>query len=76
MRKNLEAIYKKAKKRWDREFNEVKTNFRMTILEKKIKNEIWRHAGNDLRVATTQMDEEIKITKDELSSVLQEEEVM
>ena len=53
MRKNLEAIYKKAKKRWDREFNEVKTNFRMTILEKKIKNEIWKHADKDLRVATT-----------------------
>ena len=85
MRKNLEAIYKKAKKRWDREFNEFKTNFRMTKLEKKIKNEIWKNykelnkdRGEDLSlsVATDQMDEEIKIAKKELSSDLQEEEVM
>lgn len=48
MRKNLEAIYKKARKRWNREFNEVKTNFRMTVLEQKIKHDIWSKANKDL----------------------------
>ena len=48
MRKNLEAIYKKAKKRWNKEFNDVKTNFRMTVLEQKIKQDIWSNVNKDL----------------------------
>ena len=48
MRKNLEAIYKKAKKKWIRDFNDFKTNFRMTALEQKIKHEIWSNANKNL----------------------------
>ena len=41
MRKNLEAIFKKAKKKWSREFNDAKTEFRITKLENKVRVDIW-----------------------------------
>ena len=41
MRKNLEAIFKKAKNKWNREFHDAKTEFRIAELENKVRVDIW-----------------------------------